>query len=138
MNSALTFSSKALDKCITFSSFEALSITELRALYAELFIADESIKDSLFNAEKNAAAEGAPVDADWIHRIKKKHRVCLAFLVQTKQLLDAVVVDSNVYLAYHKYLEELLLEELGPVVWKEIRDAAKQRAWSGRHLQCVS
>lgn len=128
MNSTLTFLSKSLDKRITFSSFETLSIVELRALYAELFIADESMKDSLLNAERKAAADGVSVDPDWVHRIKKKHRVCMAFLVQAKQLLDAVIVDSNIHLAYQRHLDALLLEELGPVVWQEIKDLAKEKA----------
>jgi hypothetical protein len=123
----LTFLSKSLDRVISFDSFSTLSIAELRALYAELFIADLSMTDSMANA-LGSDSDTNPVDKDWIHRMKKKHRVCLAFLAQVKQLLDAVTVESNLYLSYYKHLNSLLVEELGPTVLKEVENLAKERA----------
>jgi len=124
----LTFSSKSLNRVIGFDAFSTLSLTELRALYAELFIADQSMTDSIAGVERQAQVDGVPVDKDWIHRIRKKHRVCMAFLAQIKQLLDAAVSESNVYLAYQKHMTALLVEELGSTIFKEIEDLAKERA----------
>lgn len=97
-------------------------------LNGELIVCDLSIADSIAKAECEASDGTQPMDKDWLHGIRKKHRICKAFLAQSTQLLGAIALDTNVYTTYSKVFHQLLTEELGAAVLGEIMEAAKVKA----------
>ena len=125
----LTFNSKSLDRVIDLQSIPDLSIADARKLHAELVVAVQSMDEKVTDALATEHNSGIPVDRDWVHRVKKKRRICVAFATQVKQLLDAPrQPELNFTAIYQRRLEELVREELGDTVYQEIKDEARDLA----------
>lgn len=121
---SLTFLSKSLNRTITFSDLDQLKPPEVRLLLGELHVAIASMSDSLAATQQRDAAA---VDANWIHGVRKKHRICSAFMAQVQQLADALVQQSPYQTNYDRYLDKLLQEELG-TAYADIKAEAKELA----------
>ena len=127
-----TFNSKSLEREVSLHQIYELTPSEARNLHAELVIAVQSMDEKVSEAIASEHASGIPVDKDWIHRVKKKRRICVAFATQVKQMLDApqqqAAPVSNFTTIFQRRFEELLLEELGQTVFNEIKTEARDLA----------
>jgi len=127
-----TFNSKSLEREVSLHQIYELTPSEARNLHAELVIAVQSMDEKVSEALSSEHASGIPADKDWIHRVKKKRRICVAFATQVKQMLDApqqqAAPVSNFTTIFQRRFEELLLEELGQTVFDEIRAEARDLA----------
>jgi hypothetical protein len=127
-----TFNSKSLEREVSLHQIYELTPSEARNLHAELVIAVQSMDERVAEALASEHASGIPADKDWIHRVKKKRRICVAFATQVKQMLDApqqqAAPVSNFTTIFQRRFEELLLEELGQTVFDEIKAEARDLA----------
>ncbi len=127
-----TFNSKSLEREVSLHQIYELTPSEARNLYAELVIAVQSMDEKVSEALASEHASGIPADKDWIHRVKKKRRICVAFATQVKQMLDApqqqAAPVSNFTTVFQRRFEELLLEELGQTIFDEIKAEARDLA----------
>jgi hypothetical protein len=127
-----TFNSKSLEREVSLHQIYELTPSEARNLHAELVIAVQSMDEKVSEALASEHASGIPADKDWIHRVKKKRRICVAFATQVKQMLDApqqqAAPVSNFTTIFQRRFEELLLEELGQTVFNEIKTEARDLA----------
>ena len=127
-----TFNSKSLEREVSLHQIYELTPSEARNLHAELVIAVQSMDEKVSEAIASEHASGIPADKDWIHRVKKKRRICVAFATQAKQMLDApqqqAAPVSNFTTIFQRRFEELLLEELGQTVFDEIKAEARDLA----------
>jgi len=129
-----TFNSKSLDRQVALHEIHQLSVADARKLHAELVIAVQAMDDKVNEAQIAAQASGIPADKDWIHRVKKKRRICVAFATQVKQMIEAptpavpALQTTSFVTVYQARLEQLLLEELGQVIFDEIKAEAHDLA----------
>ena len=127
-----TFNSKSLEREVSLHQIYELTPSEARNLHAELVIAVQSMDEKVSEALASEHASGIPADKDWIHRVKKKRRICVAFATQVKQMLDApqqqAAPVSNFTTIFQRRFEEMLLEELGQTVFDEIKTEARDLA----------
>jgi hypothetical protein len=126
-----TFNSKSLERQVSLHEINELSVTDGRKLHAELVVAVQAMDDKVNEAQIAAQASGIPADKDWIHRVKKKRRICVAFATQVKQVMEAPAPQQqsgNFVTIYQRRLDELLLEELGQTVLDEIKSEARDLA----------
>ena len=127
-----TFNSKSLEREISLQQIHELTPSQARNLHAELVIAVQSMDEKVTEALASEHVSGIPVDKDWVHRVKKKRRICVAFATQVKQILDApqhqATSVSNFTTIFQRRFEELLLEELGHTVLDEIKAEARDLA----------
>jgi hypothetical protein len=126
-----TFNSKSLEREVSLHQIYELTPSEARNLHAELVIAVQSMDERVSEVLATEHASGIPADKDWIHRVKKKRRICVAFATQVKQMLDAPpapATTANFTTIFQRRFEELLLEELGQTVFDEIKAEARDLA----------
>jgi O-acetyl-ADP-ribose deacetylase (regulator of RNase III) len=126
----LTFLSRSLSRTVDLDEIATLSRSNLRKLHAELLIAisamDEHIAEPSW--ENKAAYE------EWKKRAVRKRRICAAFETQVRYLLDAPHQETDaLQQAYQRHLERLVQEELGSVVFGEIK--AEAQALARKELQ---
>lgn len=126
-----TFNSKSLERQIALHEIHELPVTDARKLHAELVIAVQAMDDKVGEAQVMAQASGIPPDKDWMHRVKKKRRICVAFAAQVKQAMESsasTTQPSSFVAVYQQRLDELLLEELGQTIFDEIKAEARDLA----------
>ena len=124
----LTGRSKSLERTLDLDGLSSLPLSDVRSLHAELVVAVQSMDDSVNEALKMQELSGISADMDWVHRVRKKRRICVAFAAQAKQLLDTKSSDSTFQGAYAQHLDALILKELGATVYGEIKDEARELA----------
>lgn len=128
-----TFNSKSLERQVALHEIHELSVADARKLHAELVIAVQAMDDKVNEAQAAAQASGIPADKDWIHRVKKKRRICVAFATQVKQVMESstptpAAQPTSFVTVYQQRLDELLLEELGQTIFDEIKAEARDLA----------
>lgn len=128
-----TFNSKSLERQVALHEIHELPVADARKLHAELVVAVQAMDDKVNEAQVMAQASGIPADKDWIHRVKKKRRICVAFATQVKQVMEssaptAPAQPTSFVTVYQQRLDELLLEELGQTVFDEIKAEARDLA----------
>jgi len=126
-----TFNSKSLERQVALHEIHELSAADARKLHAELVIAVQAMDDKVNEAQVAAQASGIPADKDWIHRVKKKRRICVAFATQVKQVMDSstpTAQPNSFVTVYQQRLDELLVEELGQTIFDEIKAEARDLA----------
>jgi hypothetical protein len=126
----LTFTSRALNRVVTLGDIARLSAAELRDLHAELTMAVQAMDEKVQETKELERASGIAADEDWLHRVKKKRRVCVALAAQVNQALSAG--NSSFEYVYRFKFEQLLLEELGEEALREIKGEAMQFALANR------
>lgn len=126
-----TFNSKSLERQVALHEIHELTAPDARKLHAELVIAVQAMDDKVNEAQVAAQASGIPADKDWIHRVKKKRRICVAFATQVKQVMDSstpTAQPNSFVTVYQQRLDELLVEELGQTIFDEIKAEARDLA----------
>ena len=129
---SLTFQSKSLGRQITIEDLNLLGADELNNLNAELTLAQESIDNRLEKEqeliEKYGQRENTIEYSDWMHKVNFKRRIVITFRTAVTQILNN---KDNLppleELARDKF-EELLIEELGERLYREMREEARELA----------
>jgi hypothetical protein len=122
----LTFTSRALNRVVNLADIARLTAAELRELHAELTMAVQAMDEKVQETKELERASGIAADEDWLHRVKKKRRVCVTLAAQVNQALNCG--NSSFEYVYRFKLEQLLLEELGDDTLREIKSEAMQFA----------
>jgi hypothetical protein len=138
----LTFHSKSLDRVIAMDELDKLTSSELYRFNGELVMAARSMENALSDALQQEIRTGKPVDPDWVHKVRKKMGICNAFRTNAMQLLKvpqkreiveirkaAPEPDDRLVtqLAEEKF-QELLIDELGERLFKELQEEAVELA----------
>lgn len=131
----LTFLSKSLDRVVLKDELHCLTHQELQALRGELVIASRSMQIALDARLKDEQETGIPLDTDWTHKIRKKMEVCAAFCKSIEHLLEQNVPNGYLKQLISEKLEELLIEEVGERLYKELKEEAKDLALSDLQAQ---
>jgi hypothetical protein len=129
-----TFRSKDLGRVLSLSEIEDLGTGDQKILYEELIEAVRSIDATIKEICDLEKRSGIRSDSDWLHRAKKKRRICLEFAAKLNVILGGAEPPKISYEdAYKKRLREILAEELGPDLERIESEAAElARADVGR------
>jgi hypothetical protein len=145
----LTFHSKSLDRVIAMDELDKLTSSELYRFNGELVMAARSMENALSDALQQEIRTGKPVDPDWVHKVRKKMGICNAFRTNAMQLLKvpqkreiveirkaAPEPDNRLvtHLAEEKF-QELLIDELGERLFKELQEEAVELALEDLRLK---
>jgi len=145
----LTFVSKSLNRLVAMDELRKLSSSDLDRFNGELAMAARSMENALSDAMQRELSTGQPVDPDWVHKIRRKMNVCHAFRTNLAQLLKgsdqpeileirkATQEPSNelvTQLAEEKF-QELLIDELGERLFKELQEEAVELALEDLRLK---
>lgn len=123
---SFTFVSKALDRTVSMEETGELELQAAQALYSELVMAVQSLDDSIQETQEQQRLSGILSDKDWVHRVKKKRRICVAFAAQLRPRLEQSTSTTGHQLAYWRTFEQLAREELGEDIYAEVVAEAKQ------------
>jgi len=122
---SLTFASRSLQRTFALEDLTALTKTQLRVLHGELVKAIEAM-DTKIEEVQTEEQLGVDPESNWLHRVNKKKAICETFVAQVIELL--LETNGSFEHVYRMKLDELLLDELGPTVWQEIRNEAMEFA----------
>jgi len=146
---SLTFHSKSLNRVVAMDELEQLNSSDLYRFNGELVMAARSMENALSDALQKEIHTGEPVDPDWVHKIRKKMGICNAFRTNAMQLLKvpqkreileirkaAPEPDNKLVteLAEVKF-QELLIDELGERLFKELQEEAIELALEDLRLK---
>jgi hypothetical protein len=145
----LTFHSKSLDRVIAMDELDKLTSSELYRFNGELVMAARSMENALSDALQQEIRSGQPVDPDWVHKVRKKMGICNAFRTNAMQLLkvpqkrEIVEIrkaapepdDQLVTQLAEEKLEQLLIDELGERLFKELQEEAVELALEDLRLK---
>lgn len=124
---------------------DKLSSSDLYRFNGELVMAARSMENALSDALQKEIRTGEPIDPDWVHKIRKKMGICNAFRTNAMQILKvpqkreilevrkAAAEPDNAAvtrLAEQKF-EELLIEEIGERLFRELQQEALELALEG-------
>ena len=146
---SLTFHSKSLNRVVAMDELEQLSSSDLYRFNGELVMAARSMENALSDALQKEIHTGEPVDPDWVHKIRKKMGICNAFRTNAMQLLkvpqkrEIVEIqkaapepdDKLVTGLAEVKLQELLIDELGERLFKELQEEAIELALEDLRLK---
>ena len=104
---ALNFYSKQIEKEISLDQLSKLKSAELVILKDELQFAIASMDNSLLEVKKQKEENNEPYDVEWHQRVRRKQKVCEAFLIEIAEQ------DAIYEIMYKTYFSELLLEKIG-------------------------
>lgn len=139
---SLTFHSKSLNCVVLLDELDKLSSSDLYRFNGELVMAARSMENALSDALQKEIRTGQPVDPDWIHKIRRKMGICNAFRTNAVQLINGLqkreIVEVRkaaakpdnaavTRLAEQKF-EELLIEEIGERLFRELQQEALELA----------
>lgn len=125
---ALTFLSKALNRVVSVEELPVMSSADLNAFNAELAVAVRSMEDALSDALRREVETGEILDSDWVHKVRKKMRVAMAFRGNIIQILSSTNHGPSLEELVQIKLDELLIEELGERLYSEMKEEAKELA----------
>jgi hypothetical protein len=145
----LTFHSKSLDRVIAMDELDKLTSSELYRFNGELVMAARSMENALSDALQQEIRSGQPVDPDWVHKVRKKMGICNAFRTNAMQLLkvpqkrEIVEIrkaapepdDQLVTQLAEEKFQELLIDELGERLFKELQEEAVELALEDLRLK---
>lgn len=138
----LTFRSAELEREVPIESVHEMEHDEVRRLHTELTLAVQSMDDSIREQQRREHEAGIPFDRDWMHKVRKKRRITLAFASEAKRRLMKLegiedvkqrrtfyeVQRERFHIMRHDRLREMLKEELGPGVLEEMEAEAHEAA----------
>ena len=134
------FKSKELCRGVFLSEIEELPVADQKLLYEEAVEAIRGIDLSVKEISDLERRSGVSGDSDWLHRAKKKRRVCLEFAAKLNTVMNGNAPEEreppkvSYEEAYKKHFHQILLEELGPDLERIEAEAAElARADVGRH-----
>ena len=120
------FNSKDLGRGVLLSEVEELPVADQKLVYEEAIEAINSIDASIKEISSLEKRSGISGDSDWLHRAKKKRRICLEFAAKLNTALNGAQSPKISYEeAYKKHLREILFEELGPALERIEAEAAE-------------
>jgi hypothetical protein len=132
----LTFTSRSLQRTVSLEDLPVMANSELRELHAELLMSVQTMDEKMQEAKELERLTGVAGDQDWLHRVKKKRRICVTFASQAEQAMNGG--SSSFDSMYRLKLEELVLDELGEETWQEIKGEAMKFALANRPLAVLS
>lgn len=140
----LTFRSTELQREITINEVYDLGLEDVRKLHVELTMSIHVMDDSIREAFRLENEAGYPFDRDWMHKVRYKRRVAIAFACEAKrrllkldgiELAEANKRQTLLEIQRDKFIKlkqarirNLLVEELGPGVYEEIENDAHEEA----------
>tara|TARA_B100000927_G_C16454282_1_gene465162 strand:- start:71 stop:466 length:396 start_codon:yes stop_codon:yes gene_type:complete len=116
---ALNFYSKQIEKEISLDQLSKLKSAELVILKDELQFAIASMDNSLLEVKKQKEENNEPYDVEWHQRVRRKQKVCEAFLIEIAEQ------DAIYEIMYKTYFSELLLEKIGMEEYNQLEKDAK-------------
>lgn len=127
MMTSPSFKSKSLEKDVPLSLLHELPASELQLIYNETIETIKSIDQDISEAESFQKSAGISPDQDWIHRAKKKRKICLDFAIKSSAALRG---ESSLSFeeAYQRRLDQILSEELNPTTLANIKKEAHELA----------
>jgi hypothetical protein len=128
---------------------DKLTSSELYRFNGELVMAARSMENALSDALQQEIRSGQPVDPDWVHKVRKKMGICNAFRTNAMQLLkvpqkrEIVEIrkaapepdDQLVTQLAEEKFQELLIDELGERLFKELQEEAVELALEDLRLK---
>jgi hypothetical protein len=134
------FKSKELCRGVFLSEIEELPATDQKLLYEETVEAIRGIDLSVKEISDLEKRSGVSSDSDWLHRAKKKRRICLEFAAKLNTVMSSNAPEErepskvSYEEAYKKHFRQILIEELGPDLERIEAEAAElARTDVGRH-----
>jgi len=122
----LIFKSKNLDREVFLSELYDLPLNEQKLLYEEAIESINGIDSSIKEISRLEKQSGVSGDTDWLHRAKKKRRICLEFAAKLNTFINGAETPKVSYEeAYKKHFHRILLEELGPDLERIEAEAAE-------------
>lgn len=140
----LTFHSKALNRIVAIDELADLSDQDLHAFNGELVVAARSMENALSDAFKREIDTGVPLEYDWVHRVRRKLGICMGFRANITQLLKQPrkveqqtlsIDDPSVRELIDTKFEELLIDEIGERLYKELQAEAVELVLEGLQQQ---
>ena len=120
------FNSKRLSGSVFYSELETLNPKDQQIVYDEAIEAINSIDASIKEINDLEKMSGVGGDSDWLHRARKKRRICLEFAAKLNTILNGTEPPKVSYEeSYKKHLRAILLEELGPDLERIEQEAAE-------------
>ena len=119
---ALTFNSKQIDKVVSIDDVGKLSNPEILLLKDELMRAINNMEDSIkrFQHEQQES-----YDQEWHQKVRRKQKVCKAFL---SQLINLDYDESLFRAIYDKHFSKMILEYIDQQEFRTINDKARSLA----------
>ena len=120
------FFSKDLGRGVLLSEVDDLESSDQKLAYEEAIEAINSIDASIKEISDLEKRSGISRDSDWLHRAKKKRRICLKFAAKLNTAINGIDAPKISYEeAYKKHLRQILIEELGPDLERIEAEAAE-------------
>ena len=116
---ALNFYSKQLAKEISLDELTEVKGAELIILKDELEYAIGSMDKSLIEIKAQKERDNEPYDQEWHQRVRRKQKVCEAFL------LEIAKQDDLFEIIYKNCFAELLLKVISHEEYRQIEQDAK-------------
>ena len=116
---ALNFYSKQLAKEISLDELTEVKGAELIILKDELEYAIGSMDNSLIEIKAQKERDNEPYDQEWHQRVRRKQKVCEAFL------LEIAKQDDLFEIIYKNCFAELLLKVISHEEYRQIEQDAK-------------
>jgi len=116
---ALNFYSKQLAKEISLDGLTEVKGAELIILKDELEYAIGSMDKSLIEIKAQKERDNEPYDQEWHQRVRRKQKVCEAFL------LEIAKQDDLFEIIYKNCFAELLLKVISHEEYRQIEQDAK-------------
>jgi len=86
---SLQFNSKQIDRVVNIDDLSKLRTSELVILKDELIYAINAMSKSLIDVAAQKKKDNEPYDKEWHQRVRRKQKVCQAFLEEIASLDDA-------------------------------------------------
>ena len=115
----LQFKSKQIDKTVNIDELKKLRPSELLLLKDELQFAIKNMNSSLLEVAAQKKRDGEEYDQEWRQKVRRKQKVCQAFLEEIANL------DEAYEAIYQKYFMTLLTEYISTQELDEIIKKAK-------------
>ena len=116
---ALNFYSKQLGKEICLDALSEIKGAELIILKDEIEYAIDSMNKSLIEIKAQKERDNEPYDNEWHQRVRRKQKVCEAFL------LEIAKQDDLFEIIYKNCFAELLLDVISHEEYRQIEQDAK-------------
>ena len=111
---SLQFKSKQIDRVVKIDELSALRSSELLILKDELIYAVNAMNKSLIDVAAQKKRDNEPYDQEWHQRVRRKQKVCQAFLEEIASLDDAyeAIYQKNFMRLLTNYISTEELDKL--------------------------
>ena len=111
---SLQFKSKQIDRVVKIDELKTLRSSELIILKDELIYAVNAMNKSLIDVAAQKKRDNQPYDQEWHQRVRRKQKVCQAFLEEIASLDDAyeAIYQKNFMRLLTNYISTEELDKL--------------------------